>query len=69
VTIAERLPAPSWSPARSEVTELVTGTVGTPVWLREAVTGAGGTEMLFHFTNEVLGDDNRSSSSSSSSSF
>jgi len=42
--------------------------VGTPVWLREAVTGAGGTEMLFHFTNEILGDDNRSSSSSSSSS-
>jgi len=41
--------------------------VGTPVWLREAITGAGGTEMLFHFTNEVLGDDNRSSSSSSSS--
>jgi len=42
--------------------------VGTPVWLHEAITGAGGTEMLFHFTNEVLGDDNRSLSSSSSSS-
>jgi len=32
--------------------------VGTPVWLRETVTGTDGTEMLFHFIDEILGDDN-----------